>query len=217
MINQYVASGDITGNAEKGLLAKLDAIKQKILNGQFEAAANQFGALINEVQAQQGKKISAKAATTLIALVQQASAEIQSAVPAIAGTATSVIATLVSPTTPLATSASMPAAPMPRGDKLQHQTQWDTIANSVAKLVGFTTFSYDLYKLPANTTWADTLAYYDTQAAAAGWGATHTQVGEIPDGHFAIWKMITGGTTSNFVVAQMDTTEGSFTLNLLGQ
>jgi len=219
LVNQYVDSGDINGNAENGLLAKLDSIKQKLMNGQNDAAANELGAFINQVQAQQGKKISDKAANALIALVQQTTAEILSGISVAFATATASTAKPTSsteqPSTPF-TPVTV-TTPTPMGDKVQHQTQWDSIASSVAGLVGFSTFSYDLYKLPANSAWQDTLAYYDAQAAAAGWGATHNQTGEIPGGNFAVWNIVNGGTTSYFVVVQVDSPEGSFTLNMFGE
>ena len=219
LVNQYVDSGDIQGNAENGLLAKLDSIKQKIMNGQSDAAANELGAFINQVQAQQGKKISDKAANALIVLVQQTSAEILTGISVNLATATSSSAqptsSITQPSTPF-TPVTV-TTPTPMGDKVEHEAQWDAIASSVAGLVGFTTFTYDLYKLPANSAWQDTLAYYDAQAAAAGWGSFHNQTGEIPGGHFAVWKIVNGGTTSYFVVVQVDSPQGSFTLNIFGE
>jgi hypothetical protein len=219
LVNQYVASGEIKGNAEKGLLAKLDSIKQKIMNGQGNAAVNELGAFINQVQAQQGKKISDEAANALIALVQQTTAKILSGISVTSATATASTAQPTTSTTQPSTSTTPGTltAPTPMGEKVEHQAQWDSIANSVAELVGFTSLTYDLYKLPANTTWQDTLAYYDAQAAAAGWGATHNQTGEIPRGNYAVWKIDNGGTTSYFVVVQVDNPQGSFTLNIFGK
>ena len=219
LVNQYVDSGDIQGNTENSLLAKLDSIKQKIMNGQSDAAANELGAFINQVQAQQGKKISDKAANALIVLVQQTTAEILSGISVTFATATASTAkptsSITQPSTPF-TPVTV-TTPTPMGDKVEHQAQWDAIASSVAELVGFSTFNYDLYKLPANTTWQDTLAYYDAQAATAGWGATHNQTGEIPSGNFAVWTIVNGGTTSYFVVVQVDNPQGSFTLNIFGK
>jgi hypothetical protein len=219
LVNQYVTSGDIKGNAEKGLLAKLDSIKQKIMNGQGNAAANELGALINQIQAQQGKKINDKAANALIALVEQTAAEILSGISMTLATATASTAqptsSITQPSTPF-TPVTV-KTPTPMGDKVQHQAQWDSIASSVAGLVGFSAFNYDLYKLPDNTAWQDTLAYYDAQAASAGWGTIHNQTGEIPGGYFAVWTIVNGGTTSYFVVVQVDNPEGSFTLNIFGE
>jgi hypothetical protein len=219
LVNQYVDSGDIKGNAEKGLLAKLDSIKQKIINGQGNAATNELGAFINQVQAQQGKKISDKAAVALIALVQQTTAEILAGLSVTQATATASSAQPTKSTTQPTTSDTpgTVTTPTPLGDMVQHQAQWDSIASSVAGLVGFTNFTYDLFVLPANTAWQDTLAYYDAQAAAAGWGATHNQTGVIPNGYFSVWTTVNGGKTSYFVVVQVDNPEGSFTLNMFGE
>ncbi len=219
LVNQYVNSDDIQGNAENGLLAKLDSIKQKIMNGQSDAAANELGAFINQVQAQQGKKISDKAANALIVLVQQTTAEILSGISVTFATATASSAqptsSITQPSTPF-TPVTV-TTPTPMGDKVEHEAQWDSIASSVAGLVGFNTFTYDLYKLPAKSAWQDTLAYYDAQAASAGWGSIHNQTGEIPGGNFAVWNIVNGGTTSYFVVVQVDSPQGSYTLNIMGE
>ncbi len=69
-VNNYVTSGGITGNAENGLLAKLNNIQQKIMNGQLDSAINDLQSFINEVEAQRGKKITNAAADTLIAQAQ---------------------------------------------------------------------------------------------------------------------------------------------------
>ncbi len=66
-VNNYVTSGDITGNAENGLVPKLDNVQQKIASGQSNAAINSLQAFINEVEAQRGKKITNAAADSLIA------------------------------------------------------------------------------------------------------------------------------------------------------
>lgn len=213
LVNQYVNSGDITGNAESGLLAKLDTIQQKILNGQGAAAANEFGAFINEVQAQQGKKISTTAANAMITAAQQIIANTLTTIPV-----TGVTATVVPATVAASIASSTPGSVVtPMGNKAVHEAAWDLVANDVAQSVGFTAFTYDLYKLPANSAWLDTLAYYDAQAAAAGWGTTHSQASDIPSGHFAVWKLITNGASDYFVVVQMDTPQGSYTLNIYGK
>ncbi len=210
LVNQYVASGDITGNAENGLLAKLKTIQPKITAGQFDAAVNQLNAFINEVQAQQGKKVSAAAASALIAGVQEVIAEMESSLP-----------TIVAAITPQSTASSTLVgltAPIPMGTEIEHQSQWDNTISLVAGTIGFTNFTYDAYKLPAQTAWKDTLVYYDAQAALSGWGATHTQTNEIPGGSYAVWTITTGEATSYFVVIQMDNAqEGSFTLNIIGK
>jgi hypothetical protein len=164
LVNQYVDSGDIQGNAENGLLAKLDSIKQKIMNGQSDAAANELGAFINQVQAQQGKKISDKAANALIVLVEQITAEILSGISVTLATATASTAKPTSSITQPSTKFTpvTVTTPTPMGDKVENQAQWDAIASNVAGLVGFSTFNYDLM-ISAKTAWTDTLAYYDAK------------------------------------------------------
>ena len=207
MVNGFVTSGEITGQAENGLLAKLDTIKQKVANGQLDPAANEMGAFINEVQAQLGKKISDAAGTALIAKAQAVAAEFMAGIP-VTGGATAL---------PTDAAIGMMSKPTPLGDQLEHQVQWDAVALQIVQSVGFSTFNYDLYQLPANTAWEDTLAYYKTQAAAAGWGDAPSQTDEIAGGHYAVWS-VTGsnGPTNYFIVAQIDTSDGAFTLNIFG-
>ena len=214
MVNDFVTSGDITGQAENGLLAKLKTIQQKLMKGQIDPAANEMGAFVNEVQAQLGKKISEAAATALIAKAQEVAAELMAGVPVTGGEGTVV------PSTSESTDPTMGnmSKPTPMGDQLEHQAQWDVIANQVVQSVGFSTFKYDLFQLPANTSWEDTLAYYTTQAAAAGWGDAPSQMNELAVGHYAVWS-VTGsdGTTNYFVVAQADAAAGTtYTLNIFG-
>ena len=205
MVNDFVTSGEITGQAENGLLAKLTTIQQKVLNGQTEAAANEMGAFVNEVQAQLGKKISEPAATALIAKAQEVAAEIMAGIPVTGGTVVPTASTV---------DTSKPA---PLGNQLEHQMQWDLIAQQVVQSVGLNTFDYDLYQLPANSAWDDTLAYYQTEAAAAGWGDAPSQTNEMAGGHYAVWTMTgSDGTTNYFIVAQVDTPEGIYTLNITG-
>jgi len=212
MVNNFVISGEITGQAENGLLAKLETIQQKVLKGQFNPAANEMGAFVNEVQAQFGKKISEAAATALIAKAQEVAAEFMAGVPVTGGEGTAVPST--QSTDPTMGNLSKPA---PLGDQLEHQTQWDVIAAQVVQSVGFSTFKYDLFKLPANTSWEDTLAYYTTQAAADGWGDAPNQTNEMAGEHYAVWS-VTGsdGTTNYFIVAQAEANDSEFTLNIFG-
>jgi hypothetical protein len=206
MVNGFVTSGEITGNAENGLLAKLDAIKQKATDGQFSPAANEIGAFVNEVQAQSGKKITTAASTALITKAQVVAAELMAVVP--------MTGNEVQPTVAAMENMTKPA---PLGDQLKHQIQWDAIALQVVQSVGFSTFTYDLYQLPANTTWDSTLAYYTTEAATADWGDAPGQTNEIAGGHYAVWTAAdSNGSTNYFIVAQMDTSDGSFTLNIFG-
>jgi hypothetical protein len=213
MVNGFVTSGEITGNAENGLLAKLETIQQKVTNGQIDPAANEMGAFINQVQAQLGKKISDAAGTALIAKAQTVAAALMAGIPV-----TGVEGTVV-PATAMPTDAAMGnmTKPTPLGDPLEHQAQWDVIALQVVQSVGFSTFNYDLYQLPANATWDDTLAYYNTQAAAAGWGDAPDQTNEMASGHYAVWS-VTGsdGQTNYFIVAQIDTPNSIYTLNIFG-
>ena len=65
-VPQLVADGDIAANLERSLLAKLDAAAAAIARGDCLTAANIYQAFINEVQAQEGKKISTTAAQILI-------------------------------------------------------------------------------------------------------------------------------------------------------
>jgi len=210
LVNQYVTSGDITGNAENGLLAKLKAIQPKITAGQVDAAVSELNAFINEVQAQQGKKISAVAANALIAKIQEV-------IPGMVSSLSATVAAITPQPTASSTLVGM-TAPIPMGTKLQHQSQWDSTVSLVAGTIGFTNFTYDAYKLPAQTAWKDTLVYYDAQAALSGWGPTHAQINEIPGGSYAVWTVTTGEATSYFVIIQMDNAqEGSFTLNIIGK
>ncbi len=213
MVNGFVTSGEITGNAENGLLAKLETIKQKVTDGQFAPAANEMGAFVNEVQAQIGKKISDTAGTALIAKAQAVAAELMAGIPV-----TGFEGTVV-PSTALSTDAAMGnmTKPTPMGDQLKHQIQWDAIALQVVQSVGFSTFNYDLYKLPANTAWEDTLAYYKTQAAATGWGEAPSQTNEMAGGHYAVWNVTNSDETTNYyILAQMTTSDGIYTLNIFG-
>ena len=210
LVKQYVASGDITGNAENGLLAKLNAIQPKITAGQIDAAVNELNAFINEVQAQQGMNISAAAANELIAKVQEVIVGMVSSLPA-------TIAAITPQPTASSTLVGL-TAPIRVGTRLEHQSQWDNMVSQMAGTIGFTNFTYDAYKLPAQTALKDTLVYYDAQAALSGWGATHTQTNEVPGGSYAVWTVATGEVTNYFVVVQMDNAqEGSITLNIIGK
>jgi len=213
MVNDFVTSGEITGQAENGLLAKLETIRQKLMDGQIAPSVNEMGAFVNEVQAQTGKKISEAAATALIAKAQAVAAELMAGVPVTGGEGTAVPVT----SQPTDSTLGNTSKPAPMGDLLEHQLQWDVIAQQVVQSVGFSTFDYDLYQLPANTAWEDTLSYYKTEAAAAGWGDAPSQTNEMAGGHYAVWSVTnTAGTTNYFVVAQVDTSDGTFTLNILG-
>ena len=212
MVNDFVTSGDITGQAENGLLAKLETINQKLMKSQLNPAANEMGAFINEVQAQAGKKISEAAATALIGKAQEVAAGLMAGVPVTGGEGTAAPA-------PQATDSTLGnmSKPTPMGDKLEHQPQWDIVAFQVVQSVGFSTFNYDLFQLPAGTAWEDTLAYYETEAATAGWGDAPSQTNEMAGGHYAVWS-VTGadGTTNYFIVAQVDTPDSAYTLNIFG-
>src|SRR5215204_2600162 len=152
MVNDYVASGEITDQGENGLLAKLETIREKLMNGQLNPASNEMGAFINEVQAQLGKKISEPAATALIAKAQAVAAELTAGVPVTGGevTATAVTTDTIPQTTDTPVTAEL-SNPTPMGEQLEHQAQWDAIALQVAQAVGVNTFDYDLFQLPANT------------------------------------------------------------------
>jgi len=213
MVNGFVASGEITGQAENGLLAKLDPIKQKVTNGQISAAANEMGAFINEVQAQSGKKITTAAGTALIANAQAVINELMARAPVTGGDGTVIpVAALLPDTTVRKT-----VKPIPMGVQLKRQTQWDAIALQVVKSVGFSTFAYDVFQLRVNARWEDTLAYYKTQAATAGWGDAPSQINVIAVGNYAEWS-VTGsnGPTNYFAIAQIDTSNGRYTLNIFG-
>lgn len=213
MVNDFVTSGEITGQAENGLLAKLETIQKKVLNGQTDPAANEIGAFVNEVQAQAGKKISDAAATALIAKAQEVAAAFMAGVPVTGGEATMVPARSQS-TDPLMGNMTEPA---PMGNQLEHQMQWDAAALQVAQSVGLGTFNYDVFQLPADSAWEETLAYYTTQAASAGWGDAASQTSEMANGHYAVWSVTgTDGTTNTFIVAQLDTPDGPYTLNIFG-
>jgi hypothetical protein len=106
--------------------------------------------------------------------------------------------------------------PAPMGQKLESQAQWDIVALQMAQAAGFSTFESELYQLPDNTSWDSTLAYYQAQATAAGWGDAPAQTNQIAGGHSAVWSVTIDGTTHYFVVAQLDSAEGSFTINVSG-
>ena len=213
MVNDFVASGEITGQAENGLLAKLETINKKLMNGQIDPAANEMGAFVNEVQAQVGKKISEAAATALIAKAQEVAAELVASVPVTGGEGT-VVPSTIHAINPMMGNQSKPT---PMGDQVDHQTQWDGIATQVVQSVGFSTFKYDLYQLPANTSWEDTLAYYTTQAATAGWGDAPISTNEMAGEHYAVWSVAgSDGTTNYFIVAQAEANDSEFTLNIFG-
>ena len=70
-VNQFVSNGSINNQGiANSLLAKLNAALQARNNGNCSAAANIYGAFINEVMAQSGKHISTSAAAILIADAQ---------------------------------------------------------------------------------------------------------------------------------------------------
>lgn len=213
MVNDYVSSGEITGNAENGLLAKLETINQKVMDGQNNPAANEMGAFVNQVQAQQGKKISDAAATALIAKAEEITVALQAFVPV----------TGVTEGAATATSQSTVSTPdmsqtVPMGEKLEHEDQWDEIALMVSQSIGMSTFDYDLYQLPANTSWEDTLAYYTTKASAAGWGDAPSQTNKMSGGHYAVWSVPgADGMKNYFVVAQVDAPDGTYTININGK
>jgi len=149
----------------------------------------------------------------LIAKAQAVAAELMAGVPVTGGEGTAVPAT----SQPTDSTVGNISTPAPMGDQLEHQLQWDVIAQQVVQSVGFSTFDYDLYQLPANTSWEDTLAHYKTEAATAGWGDAPSQTNEMAGGHYAVWSVTNAdGTTNYFVVAQVDTSDGTFTLNILG-
>lgn len=213
MVNGFVSSGEITGQAENGLLAKLDTIKKKVTKGQIDPAVNEMGAFINQVQAQSGKKITTEASDALIAKAEAVATQLMAGIQVTGAEATVVPATAV-PTDAAMEDMSKPA---PMGDNLKHEAKWDALALQVVQSVGFSTFVYDLYQLPANTTWDDTLAYYKTQAATAGWGNAPSQTNEIAGGHYAVWSMDgSNGLTNYFIVAQIDSADGTYTLNIFG-
>ncbi len=213
MVNDYVTSGEITGNAENGLLAKLETINQKVMDGQNDPAANEMGAFVNEVQAQQGKKISDAAATALIAKAEEITVVLQAIVPVTGDTET--VATTTSQPNVSISDMSQTA---PMGDKLKHEDKWDETALMVSQSIGMSTFDYDLYQLPTHTSWKDTLAYYTTEAAAAGWGAAPSQTDKMSGGNYAVWSVLgSDGMKNYFVVAQVDAPDGSYTLNLNGK
>jgi hypothetical protein len=65
-IKAYGKSDDIASQLERSLLAKVDAARSSIQRGRFNAAANQLNALVHEIEAQRGKKISDRAANDLV-------------------------------------------------------------------------------------------------------------------------------------------------------
>jgi hypothetical protein len=212
MVNDFVTSGDITGQAEMGLLAKLETIKEKALNGQSGPAANEIGAFVNEVQAQLGKKISDTAATALIAKAQEVAADMMAPIPVTGGENMSRATSQ-----PTGVVMGHMAKPTPMGTPLENKPQWDVVAQQIAQSVGLGMFDYEVYQLPAGTAWEDTLAYYETEATTAGWGSAPSPTQSLANGHYVIWSVTSSdGTTNIFIVAQLDTPDGSYTLNLFG-
>jgi hypothetical protein len=145
--------------------------------------------------------------TVVMSATGTATAAATSEIPVTGETATPEVN--ASPSTGLQT-------PTPMGQKIESQTQWDVVALEAAQAAGFSTFESEIYELPDNTSWESTLAYYQAQAAAAGWGDAPTQTNEIAGGHSAVWSVTMDGTTHYFVVAQLDSAEGSFTINVSG-
>jgi hypothetical protein len=168
---------------------------------------------VNEVQVQAGKKISETASTALIAKAQEVVAALVAVIPVTGGKSTEAVSTAL-PSDPMPENLSKP---IPMGTQVDHQTQWDAFAAQVVQSVGFTTFNYDLYQLPADSSWDDTLAYYTTEAATAGWGTAPRSTDEMTGGHYAVWS-VTGpdGTTNYFVVAQAEANDNTLTLNIIG-
>ena len=66
-----VAGLDLQDGRETSLEQKLDGVLRALGNGQRDAAAGQLQALINQVNAQTGKKITAGDAAILIARARQ--------------------------------------------------------------------------------------------------------------------------------------------------
>jgi hypothetical protein len=147
--------------------------------------------------------------TFVMSATGTATAESTSEIPVTGETATATPEVNASPATTVQT-------PAPMGQKLESEAQWEAVALELAQAAGFTTVESELYQLPSNTSWDSTLAYYQAQAAAAGWGDAPAQTNEIAGGHSAIWNVTIDGTTHYFVVAQLDSAEGSFTVNLFG-
>jgi hypothetical protein len=213
LVNQYVASGDITGQAENGLLAKLETINKKLMNGELDAAANEMGAFVHEVQAQTGKKINETASAALIAKAEEMAAALVAVVPVTGARATAAPTT----THPIDPNMGKLSQPTPMGTLVDHQTQWDAFAAQIVKAVGLNNFTYELYQLPAQTSWEDILAYYTTEAATAGWGDAPSETNEMSGGNYAVWS-VTGsdGTVHYFIVARGDATDNTLTLNIFG-
>jgi hypothetical protein len=151
----------------------------------------------------------ATSTNTVVSATGTATAESTSEIPVTGETATATPEVNASPSTAVQT-------PAPMGQKLETEAQWEVVALELAQAAGFTTVESEIYQLPDNTTWESTLAYYQAQAAAAGWGDAPAQTNEIAGGHSAVWNVTIDGTTHYFVVAQLDSTEGSFTVNLSG-
>lgn len=140
--------------------------------------------------------------------------ETEPVIPSIDSTATSVVPNGVAASSTPETAG----LPMPWGDVVPHSADTDKLVNELTSLMGLPASTYEVYQLPDSTPWEDTLAYYDTQAAAAGWGDTHKRVGEFFGGNYAFWTTGTGTTAQYFVVLQVDNTDqGSITLNIFNK
>jgi hypothetical protein len=65
-VKDYVKAGDIAPQLENSLLAKVRGARFSVQHGQYHAAANKLEALVHQVRALRGKKVTRAAAANLI-------------------------------------------------------------------------------------------------------------------------------------------------------
>jgi hypothetical protein len=61
-----------------------------------------------------------------------------------------------------------------------------TLAETLAKGIGLTDYVWEAWILSADTTWEDTLSYYQKKAADAGWSPDVSQTRDFQGGKFAV-------------------------------
>jgi len=93
---------------------------------------------------------------------------------------------------------------------------WDKVAASAATSLGFKSYVYEAWELPANSTWDDTFKYYNDQLKQAGWsGDGVTQ--DITGGKLGAWVDTTTNTGVVLVfVASPDDTKPAYDFAIFG-
>ena len=93
---------------------------------------------------------------------------------------------------------------------------WDKLAADAATSLGFKNYVYEAWELPANSTWDDTVKYYNDQLKQAGWsGDGVTQ--DITGGKLGAWVDSTTSTGVVIVfVASPDGTKPAYDFAIFG-